>query len=85
MLSLLIGETDVKPFGGRDKELVQGTLLFHVEHLREMTKEVKDHFTERGNIYGAEEFARRIGQDRCHAVSFETSRARRATLRSQLE
>ena len=41
---LMFGETDVKPFGGGDKELVQGTFLFHVEQLREMAKEVKADF-----------------------------------------
>ena len=39
---LLFGETDPEPFGGRNKELAQGTLMFHVEQLREMIKEVKD-------------------------------------------
>ena len=48
----MLGETDVEPFGGRNKELVQGTLLFHVEHLREMIKEVKDHFYGEGEFDG---------------------------------
>jgi hypothetical protein len=38
---LLVGETDAQPIGGFDKELAQGTLMFHVEHLREMLQEVK--------------------------------------------
>ena len=38
---LLFGETDPEPFGRRNKELAQGTLMFHVEQLREMIKEVK--------------------------------------------
>jgi hypothetical protein len=38
---LLFGETDPEPFCGRNKELAQGTLMFHVEQLREMIKEVK--------------------------------------------
>jgi len=37
----MFGESDPKPFGGRNKELAQGTLMFHVEQLREMIKEVK--------------------------------------------
>jgi hypothetical protein len=42
LLGLLFGETDPEPFGGCSKEVAQGTLMFHVEQLREMTKEVKD-------------------------------------------
>jgi len=38
---LLIGEPNAKPIGGRDEELAQDTLLFHVEHLRQTAKEVK--------------------------------------------
>ena len=37
----MFGESDPEPFGGRNKELAQGTLMFHVEQLREMIKEVK--------------------------------------------
>jgi hypothetical protein len=37
---LLIGEADAKPSGGRDKEVAQGTLLFHVEQIRETAQEV---------------------------------------------
>ena len=52
----MLGEADVKRSRGCDKELVQGTLLFHVEQLREMTKEVKGHFAKRGTHYGETEF-----------------------------
>lgn len=38
---LLVGETDAQSLGGCDKELPKGTLMFHVEHLREMIQEVK--------------------------------------------
>ena len=38
---LMFGESDPEPFGGRNKELAQGTLMFHVEQLREMIREVK--------------------------------------------
>jgi len=38
---LFFGEADTEPVGGRNKELAQGTLMFHVEQLREMIKEVK--------------------------------------------
>ena len=41
LTGLLFGETDPEPFGGCNKELAQGTLMFHVEQLREMIKEVK--------------------------------------------
>jgi hypothetical protein len=42
LLSLLLGETDTKLFGGSKKELAQATLLFHVEQIRETAREVKD-------------------------------------------
>lgn len=38
---LLVGETDAQPLGGCDKELAKGTLMFHVEQLRETAQEVK--------------------------------------------
>lgn len=41
---LLVGETDAQSLGGCDKELPKGTLMFHVEHLREMIQEVKGFF-----------------------------------------
>jgi hypothetical protein len=41
LTGLLFGETDTEPVGGRDKELAQGMLVFHVEQLRQMRKEVK--------------------------------------------
>ena len=56
----MLGETDVKRSRGRNKELVQGTLLFHVEQLREMIKEVKAHFTKVGR-YGETEFEATYG------------------------
>jgi hypothetical protein len=46
LLGLLLGEIDVKPFGGRDEELVQCTPLFHVEQLRETAIEVKAFYIE---------------------------------------
>jgi hypothetical protein len=45
---LLVGETDAQPIGGLNKELAQGTLMFHVEHLREMREEVKGSYSEEG-------------------------------------
>ena len=39
---LLFGEFDTESVGRCNKELAQSTLMFHVEQLREMTKEVKD-------------------------------------------
>jgi len=41
LTGLLFGETNTEPVGGRDKELAQGMLVFHVEQLRQMRKEVK--------------------------------------------
>lgn len=41
LIGLLFGETDTEPVGGRDKELAQGMLVFHVEQLRQIRKEVK--------------------------------------------
>src|SRR5262245_11711003 len=41
LTGLFFGETDAKFVCGREKELAQDTLMFHVEQLREMRKEVK--------------------------------------------
>ena len=49
LTGLLFGETDAEPAGRRDKELAQGTLMFHVEQLREMRKEVKPLYGETGS------------------------------------
>ena len=44
----MIGETKSEPLGGRDKEVAQVTVMFHVEQLREMHKHVKACYVETG-------------------------------------
>ena len=48
MLGLVIGETKFEPLDGRDKEVAQVTLMFHVEQLREIYKHVKACYVETG-------------------------------------
>ena len=72
LTGLLFGETDTKPAGGRDKELAQGTLMFHVEQLREMRKEVKSLYEETGSVSRAAETASR-GEDFLLCFSRATS------------
>jgi hypothetical protein len=45
---LLVGETDAQPIRGCDEELAQGTLMFHVEQLRETGQEVKGSYRGKG-------------------------------------
>jgi hypothetical protein len=48
LADLVFCETEAEPTCGCNQELVQGTLMFHVEPLRETVEEVKVCFIENG-------------------------------------
>lgn len=60
LAALLVGEIDAQPIRGCDKELAQGTLMFHVEQLREMAQEVKTSYRNRESPSGEHEASRAI-------------------------